>query len=85
MAKKKPAEEIEIIPETVPEEQLEAIQEEQTEPVNAALMIADIPESLLPPFDKMLGTLTPGFAEFVEKHDLTAEQEKALVLRLEKR
>lgn len=47
--------------------------------------VNEIPDDLLPPFDRVLGTRTPGFAEFVKSHDFDEAQQAALVRRLERR
>lgn len=47
--------------------------------------VNDIPDDLLPPFDRVLGTRTPGFAEFVNSYGLDETQQAALVRRLERK
>ncbi len=47
------------------------------------MIIADIPEDQLPPFDKRLGRLTPRLQEYIDYHQLDDEQTKALIIRLE--
>ncbi|MBS1369727.1 MAG: hypothetical protein HPZ91_07190 [Lentisphaeria bacterium] len=47
--------------------------------------VNDIPDDLLPPFDRVLGTRTPGFAEFVNDHKFDKTQLAALIRRLERR
>ena len=55
----------------------------ESRPENAAPGI-DRKEAELPPFDKALGTSTPGFQEYVQKHHLTTGQVAALVRKLER-
>ena len=47
--------------------------------------IDDIPDDALPPFDKMLGTETPGFKEWCKRYNLTETERVKLIRRLEKR
>lgn len=54
---------------------------EDTPPVD----IDDIPDDALPPFDKMLGTETPGFKEWCKRYNLTETERVKLIRRLEKR
>ena len=63
----------------LPEDECAKVQKQQ-EP---EFIINSIPLDQLPPFDKSLGTKTPGFEEFVKKHKLNKEQRIALVRRLE--
>lgn len=46
--------------------------------------ISTIPEDLLPPFSKQFGVNTPGFSEFVTKHQLSETQIELLIKRLSK-
>lgn len=47
--------------------------------------IDDIPDDALPPFDKMLGTETPGLREWCKRYKLTEAERVKLIRRLEKR
>ena len=47
--------------------------------------IDDIPDDALPPFDKMLGTETPGFKEWCKRYNLNETERVKLIRRLEKR
>ncbi len=47
--------------------------------------IDDIPDDALPPFDKMLGTETPGFKEWCKRYNLNDTERVKLIRRLEKR
>ncbi len=58
---------------------------EKTPPSPAKLVIEDIPAELLPPFDPMLGTSTPGFGDYVRRHKLNKDQVGALLRRLERK
>lgn len=51
--------------------------------VPAPVDVNEIPDDMLPPFSKMLGVETPGFAEYVKKHKFDAAQKEKLVRRLE--
>lgn len=54
--------------------------------VNNVLMnIEDIPDELLPSFDKRLGASTPEFVTFAKSKKLNEQQITALVRRLEKK
>jgi len=46
--------------------------------------ISTIPDDQLPPFSPEFGVETPGFPEFVKKHELTTPQVAALIKRLTK-
>jgi hypothetical protein len=73
-------EEAEVAPES--EKTPEQSGEEPAPVETAGYIVSTIPEDRLPPFSKELGVNTPGFAEFVEKNRLSAEQVAALVKRL---
>lgn len=49
----------------------------------ASLPVEEIPDSLLPPFSKILGVDTPGFKTFVKKHRLSPAEQLILIRRLE--
>lgn len=60
-------------------------QSEQAKKSETTVDIAAIPDSALPPFNKVQGVKTPGFGDWIKKHNLNTEQTGALVRRLEKR
>lgn len=51
----------------------------------SVLVIADIPEEMLPEFDRRLGMDTPRLREYIKHHKLDAAQTAALVRRLERK
>lgn len=65
----------------VPIEHVETRKEAEVQ-TSAEWQASTIPENMLPPFDAQLGINTPGFGEFVSKHQLNKEQVDALIKRI---
>ena len=55
---------------------------EEKPQTEAEWQIGTIPDDELPPFSAEHGTSTPGFREYVEKHNLNNEQVRALIKRI---
>ena len=66
----------------VPIEHVEPPQEQQVPQTDAEWQVGTIPEEELPPFSPQLGTGTPGFQEYITKHNLNNEQVNALIRRI---
>lgn len=68
-----------------PQETQDVPPKNSTAPSRSILSIEEIPEHMLPPFDRRLGMSTPRLREFIAFHQLDTNQVRALVRRLERR
>ena len=67
-------------------QETQAVQpENEHAPSRSVISIEEMPEYMLPPFDRRLGMSTPCLREFIAFYQLDTNQVRALVRRLERR
>ena len=66
----------------VPIEHVEAEKQQDKPQTEAEWQVGTIPDEELPPFTPEMGVNTPGFGDYIKKHNLNKEQTAALIKRI---